>query len=72
MSVVHPEQLHRRSGQPDRESRPSEPNTARLRAKRALGRRYVWKRWTWIISGMLLVAVGWIIFNFLVTLVTLD
>ncbi len=70
MSVVHPETL--RPGEYGRAFRTSEPDNARLRTKRESGRFHVRQRWIWIMSVMLLATFGWIIFNFLMALVTLD
>ena len=42
------------------------------RAKRARERPYVSRREMWILAGVLLVAAGWMSFQLLLTLVTLD
>ncbi len=64
--------LRRSSREPHRDLGPSERDAAEPRARKAHGWLYVSRGQMWILAGMLLAATGWMIFQFLLTLVTLD
>ena len=55
-----------------REPAAAEPDATQTSAGRRRDRPYVSRHETWILIGLLLAAVGWIVFQFLVMLVTLD
>ena len=73
MAIVG-ENLGRRVDQHSRDVRPAGPATARRPsdAKKTRRRSYLLSGGIWLLTAMLLTAAGWIVFEFLVTLVTLD
>jgi hypothetical protein len=56
----------------ERERAVDKPDAAQTSARRPRDRPYVSRPKTWILIGLLLTAVGWIVFQFLVMLITLD
>jgi hypothetical protein len=73
MTILHPEHyLWRRFGEHGKTDRRAEPGAGQPRAKRAHDWPYLSRRERWMLAGVLLAAAGWIVFQFLVTLVTLD